>query len=206
VGRGGDFRGEAPTIGNIRLLIHKPAFWIMTILFSLAIGSSMGLYSMMPLYLVAERGIDRSLANTLVSLSRIPVLAMALISGWVSDRFGTNPTMAVALLFSGIMTILLGILPGGWAILTLFLQPMLTICFFPAGFTVLSRIVPPSIRNLSVSMTVLISYLVGAGIIPIVLGAFGDAGAFSVAFIVLGSIIFCSAFTIAGLHIPEKET
>jgi MFS transporter, NNP family, nitrate/nitrite transporter len=203
-GQGGDFRGEVPTFGNIRLLIGKPAFWIMVVLFSMGIASSMGLFSMMTLYLVAERGIDRGLANTLVSLSRLPVLAMVPLSGWVSDRFGTKPTLAVALLFSGLMTILLGLLPGKWAILMLFLQPMLTVCFFPAGFTVLSRIVPASTRNLSISLTVFISYLIGGGLIPIALGVFGDAGAFSLAFVIVGSLILLSAFLVTGLKIQES--
>jgi len=48
-GSGGGFTGEAPSLGNIRLLFGKPAFWIMTVLFGLAIGSSIGIYSMMPL-------------------------------------------------------------------------------------------------------------------------------------------------------------
>jgi MFS transporter, NNP family, nitrate/nitrite transporter len=204
LGRGGDFKGEQPTLGNIRLLIDRPAFWIMVVLFSLAITSSIGMYSMMTLYLVTERGIDRGLANTLVSLSRLPVLAIAPLSGWVSDRFGTKPTLTVSLLFSGAMTILLGILPDRWAILILFLQPMLTGCFFPAGFTVLSQIVPTSTRNLSISLTVLISYLIGGGLIPIALGIFGDAGAFGLAFVIVGGLFLLSVFLITGLKIRES--
>jgi NNP family nitrate/nitrite transporter-like MFS transporter len=146
---GGDFTGEAPTLDNIRLLIGRPAFWIMVVLFALAIGSSIGLYSMMPLYLVAERGIDREQANMLVGLSRIPLLIMGLLSGWISDRIGPKPTITVAILFIGLMTILLGLLPGRWVLLMVFLQPMLTVSFFPAGFTILSRIVPPRARNRS---------------------------------------------------------
>jgi MFS transporter, NNP family, nitrate/nitrite transporter len=203
LGPGGDFRGEAPTLGNVRLVIGKPDFWIMALLFSLIVGSSIGLYSMMPLYLVAERGIDRGLANTLVSLSRIPVLAMAPISGWVSDRFGTKPTMRAALLFSGLMTILLGVVPGGWAILVLFLQPMLSILFFPAGFTVLSRIVPPSLRNLSISLTMMISFLIGGGCIPTGLGIFGDAGAFGLAFILVGSLVLLSVSLVGRMNYRE---
>lgn len=203
LGRGGDFRGEAPTLGNIRQLIGKKAFWIMVALFSLAIAFSMGLYSMMTLYLVAERGIERGLANTLVGLSRLPVLVIAPISGWVTDRFGPKPTMTVALLFSGVTTILLGILPDRWMLLMLFIQPLLMICFFPAGFLVLSRIVPAGSRNLSVSLTILISYLIGGGLIPIVLGIFGDAGAFSLAFVIVGTIILLNVFLITGLKIRE---
>lgn len=202
-GQGGDFRGEAPTLGNIRLLTGKPAFWIMAALFSLAIAFSMGLYSMMTLYLVAERGIDRGMANTLVGLSRLPVLVIAPLSGWVSDRFGPKPTMTVALLFSGVTTILLGILPDRWMILILFVQPLLMICFFPAGFMVLSRIVPAGSRNLSVSLTILISYLIGGGLIPIALGVFGDAGAFGLAFVIVGIIILLSVFLVNSLNIRE---
>ena len=101
------------------------------------------------------------------------------------------------------MTVLLGILPNTWAILMLFLQPMLTICFFPAGFTVLSRIVPTSARNLSISLTVLISYLIGGGLVPIALGVFGDAGAFGLAFVIVGGLILLSVFLITGLKIRE---
>jgi NNP family nitrate/nitrite transporter-like MFS transporter len=157
----------------------------------------------MTLYLVAERGIDRGLANTLVGLSRLPVLAIAPLSGWVADRFGPKPTMTVAMVFSGFTTILLGILPDRWMILMLFIQPMLMVCFFPAGFMVLSRIVPAGSRNLSVSLTMLISYMIGGGLIPIALGIFGDAGAFDLAFVIVGTIILLNVFLITGLKIRE---
>jgi NNP family nitrate/nitrite transporter-like MFS transporter len=206
LGQGGDFSGEAPTLGNIRLLTGKPAFWIMVALFSLAIASTMGLYSMMPLYLVAERGIDRGLANTLVGLSRIPVLIVTFFSGWISDRFGPKPTIAVVILFNGLTAILLGALPGQWVILMVFLQPTLSVCFFPAGFMILSRIVPSSARNLSVSLTIFIAYLVGAGLIPTALGIFGDAGMFSLSFILVGSITFLSVLLITRLDLTEPKS
>jgi NNP family nitrate/nitrite transporter-like MFS transporter len=201
---GGDFAGEAPTLDNIRLLIGKPAFWIMTVLFALAIGSSIGLYSMMPLYLVAERGIDRELANMLVGLSRISLLIVGLVAGWISDRIGPKPTITFVILFIGLMTILLGLMPGRWVLLMVFLQPMLTVCFFPAGFTILSRIVPPNARNLSVSLTMFIAYLIGAGFFPTLLGFFGDRGAFGVAFILVGSMMLLSVLLLPRLALTEE--
>ncbi|MEW6334707.1 MAG: MFS transporter, partial [Thermodesulfobacteriota bacterium] len=148
LGQGGDSRGDAPTLGNIRHMTEKPAFWIMVVLFSLAIATSMGLYSMMPLYLVAERGIDRGTANTLVGLSRLPVLIVTFFAGWITDRFGPKPVIAAVIFFNGLTAILLGALPREWVTLMVFLQPALSVCFYPAGFMILSRIVPSGARNL----------------------------------------------------------
>ena len=89
-------------------------------------------------------------------------------------------------------------------ILMLFLQPMLMVCFYPAGFTVLSRIVPAGSRNLSVSLTVLISSLIGGGLIPIALGVFGDAGAFGLAFVIVGIVSLLSIILISGLKVRES--
>lgn len=202
---GGDFTGEAPTFDNIRLLVGRPAFWIMVVLFSLAVGASMGIYSMMPLYLVAERGIDRELANMLVGLSRISLIVVGLTAGWVSDRIGPKPTITVAILFIGLMTILLGLIPGRWVLLMVFLQPMMTVSFFPAGFTILSRIVPPRARNLSISLTMFIAYLVGAGFLPTILGIFGDRGNFGTAFMLHGSLMLLSVLLLTRLILPEGK-
>ncbi|MCE5262266.1 MAG: MFS transporter [Deltaproteobacteria bacterium] len=202
---GGNFKGEAPTLGNIRLLAAKPAFWIMGLLFALAISSTIGLYSMMPLYLVSERGIDRELANTLIGLSRVPLFVMALVSGWISDRIGPKPMITAVMLFIGLMTILLGLLPGRWVLLMVFLQPMLTVCFFPAGFTILSRILPQGGRNLSVSLTMLIAYPFGGGLTPTILGIFGDRGAFGTAFILVGSLTMLSVLLLPRLILTDEK-
>ena len=205
-GSGGEFKGEAPSPGNVRLLSGKPAFWIMTVLFGLAIGSSIGIYSMMPLYLVAERGFERGMANTLVGLSRLPVIPMALASGWISDRFGPKLTITAVILFNGLTTILLGILPGRWVIPMMFIQPMLGICFFPAGFTILSRIVPPGARNLSVSLTIFTGYLIGGGFLPTLLGVFGDNGAFGAAFILIGILMLLGVFLLPRLIVMDGKS
>jgi NNP family nitrate/nitrite transporter-like MFS transporter len=204
-GAGGAFKGEAPSPGNVRLLFGKPAFWIMTVMFGLAIGSSIGIYSMMPLYLVAERGFERGMANTLVGLSRVPVIGMALASGWISDRFGPKPTIGAAILFTGLTTILLGILPGRWVVPMMFIQPMLLICFFPAGFTILSRIVPPGARNLSVSLTIFIANLIGAGLFPPLMGVFGDRGGFGAAFVLIGMLMLLGVLLLPRLIVTDKK-
>ena len=71
-GQGGDFPGSAPGFGACKTLFKLPAFWIMTVLFMMGISSTMGIYTMLPLFLVTEHGMDRSLANELIGLSRVP--------------------------------------------------------------------------------------------------------------------------------------
>jgi len=202
---GGDFKGDAPTFDNFRLVARNRDFWIIAFLFGAAIGVSMGVYNMMPLYLAAERGIDRSTANTLLGLSRISVIPLVFISGWIVDRFGVKLTMIVVMLFNGTAMILLGILPGKWVILMVFLQPMLTGSFFPAGFAALSTIVPNRARSLAVSLAIFVAYLTGAGFIPLLLGVFGDAGMFSFAFVLVGGAILINLFFIHRLELKKIE-
>jgi NNP family nitrate/nitrite transporter-like MFS transporter len=201
----GEFKGDAPTFGNFRLVASSRDFWIIAFLFGAAIGTSMGVYNMMPLYLAAERGIERSTANTLLGLSRISVIPLVFISGWIVDRFGVKLTMAVVMLFNGAALILLGLLPGRWVVLMVFLQPMLTGSFFPAGFAALSTIVPNRARSLAVSLAIFVAYLTGAGFIPLLLGIFGDAGMFSFAFVLVGGAILINLFFIHRLKLKKTE-
>ncbi len=200
---GGNFKGEAPTPGNFRLILGNGNFWRMVALFCAALAVNVGIYNMMPLYLTAERGIDRSAANALLGLSRISSIPVAFLVGWVVDRFGAKPTMAAVIFVNGLAVILLGALPGKWVILMVFLQPVLAGGFFPAGFASLSRVVPVKARSLSVAITVFIANLVGAGLVPVLLGAMGDAGMFGVSFIIVGSCVMLSPILIARLDIKE---
>jgi len=200
---GGNFRGDAPTFGNIRLLMGNSDFWRMVPLFCAALAINVGIYNMLPLYLTAERGMARDAANALAGLSRMSAIPVALFTGWIADRFGAKPTMAAVIFFNGLAVILLGIIPGRWVALMVFLQPVLAGGFFPAGFAALSRIVPVNARSLAVAITVFIANLVGAGLVPVFLGIFGDAGKFGVAFIIVGCAVLTSLFLIARLDVKE---
>ena len=108
-GRGGEFAGESPASNAFGLLIHSPSFWIMAVLFGLGVSSTIGVYAMLPLYLVSERRIDLSWANTVVALSRSYGPILGIVGGWVSDRLGPKQTMVMSLTFTGITTLLVGL-------------------------------------------------------------------------------------------------
>ncbi len=204
-GRGGEFPGEAPAFGFLRMLFRKPVFWIMLVLLGLGISSTSGVYSMLPLFLVAERGMDPDRANTIVAFSRIPTLGMALLSGWVADRIGAKRTMTYALLFTGMMTLLLGLTPKDWTVLIVFFQAMLGVCFFPAALATLSSIGLAGSRNVVISFTIPFAYLAGAGATPALIGVFGQAGSFAWGITLTGVLIMMGGVLAGFLKLPVQQ-
>lgn len=204
-GRGGEFKGDRPNFSSVRILAGTRAFWIMILLFGLGISSTMGIFTMLPLYLVTEHGIDRGLANTLVGLSRIPGVGMAFFAGWVSDRLGPARTMAGALLLTGAATVLLGLGPGSWILVLVFVQPVLGSCFFPPGFAAISSVAPARARGMAVSMTVPAAFLIGGGVIPTGIGLMADLGSFSLGLGLLGLVIGGLGLLSLSLPLPVKE-
>ncbi len=199
---GGRFPGKAPSLEAFRPLIRQRSFWIMMVLFSLGIGGSFGIFTMLPLYLVTAQGFDQGWANTLVGLSRISGVGMAFVAGWAVDRFGHKHTLVFVLLLTGVTTVLLGTVSGPWLVVMVFLQPLLAVCFFPAGFAALALLSSESTRNLAVSLTIPAAFILGGGAIPILIGAMGDAGAFSLGIVLSGLIVLSGGFLSAFIKAP----
>ena len=203
-GKGGDFPGEPLSPSNVKSLLREPSFWIMIVFFSLGISGTLGIYTMLPLYLVSERGMTQSWANYLVALSRVSGLGVAFLSGMVTDKLGPKVALGGILLFTGFLTLLLGIVPRSWVVLIVFLQPLIAVCFFPPGFAALSRIGPPSVRNISVSLVVPFGFLIGGGAIPTSIGLFGDAGNFNFGFALVGIITMVGFILLRYLKFPDE--
>jgi MFS transporter, NNP family, nitrate/nitrite transporter len=191
--KGDDFSGEAPNFLSLKALFSQKSFWLMMILFSFGICATLGIYTMLPLFLVAQHGLERNWANTLVALSRISGMFMAFLAGWTNDRIGPRLTMSAVFLIAGLTTVLLGALTGSWLVLMVFLQPVLAVCFFPPGFAALSAIGPPNARNVAISLTVPAAFLVGGGAIPLGIGMMGDAGFFALGVSAAGGLILSGA-------------
>jgi len=188
-GRGGDFRGDAFKYSSLRLILSNPAFWIMVILFSLGISSTLGIYTMLPLYLVTDHGMDRNWANTLIALSRIAGVGMALAGGWATDRFGPQRVLRIVFVLTGMLTLFIGLAPRTWVAAAVFLQPIMAVCFFPAGFAALSRVSSAGERNLTVSLTIPMAFLIGGGAVPALIGLIGEVYSFGWGIAMVGGLI-----------------
>jgi NNP family nitrate/nitrite transporter-like MFS transporter len=189
VGSGGNFFGQKPDMVSLRRLTGKGSFWGIMALFALGVGSTIGIYTMLPVFLVEDAGMTRSSANLLVGFSRAATLVSVLAGGWASDRYGSKQTMGVILFLTGILTTFIGVFHGRWNILAIFLQSLVAVCFFPSAFAAMSSVVEKEFRNIIISLTVPFSFLIGGGLFPVAIGALGDLGHFRLAFSLTGAII-----------------
>ena len=204
-GRGGEFRGESPASSAFATLMRMPAFWLMLALFGIGVSTTIGVYAMLPLYLVSERHLEQSWANVVVALSRSYGPLLGLLGGLVSDRLGPRRTMIISLAFTGVATVLLGLSSNHWISAVVILQPLLAVWFFPAGFAALAAITRPDARNLTVAFTVPFGYIIGGGAVPAFIGIMGDAGYFSAGYGVTGIVVLAGAALALLLRLPASE-
>ncbi len=202
--RVGAFAGESPNFRSIGALARLPSYWLMILLFGLGISGSLGIYTMLPLFLVSAHGLERDFANTLLAVSRIPGVLVAFGSGWFTDRIGPKRTILLILALNGLLTMALGIAPTAWLPYVVFLQPALAVCFFPAGFAAISRMAPAGARNIAVSMVTPFGFMIGAGAVPALIGWSSDLYSFSVGFLLVGGLILAGSLLSRMLAIGRR--
>lgn len=195
-GRADTDRGEPPHFENISVLAKNRSFWVVSVLFTVAATAAMGVFSVLPTYLIVDHGLEESFVNTLIGVSRVTAFAAILSAGSIADRFGFKIVVSVVMVITGTVTLLIGAASGAVLIVSVFLQPMIVGAFFPVGLSALTSVAAPRLRNLAVAMAIPLANLVGGGISPPLLSAAGAGGGFRTAFVVLGVLIIASVGTL----------
>jgi len=203
-GRGGDFHGEPVGYSSFRKILSNSAFWIMVVLFSLGISSTLGIYTMLPLFLVTDHHMGRNWANTLIALSRIAGLGMTLVGGWATDLFGPKRILKVVFVLSGMMTLFIGLASSAWVAVAVFLQPIMAVCFFPAGLAALSMVSSAKERNFTVSITIPMAFLMGGGAAPAMIGLIGDLRSFGWGIALVGGLILTGSILSGHLKLQHR--
>ncbi len=204
-GSGGRFRGEVPNLKNVRLLLAQPSTAIMLLYFVLVAGAAIGAFSFLPAYLATERNMSERTVNVLLSASRFSGPAMVFVAGWMADKLNVKRLFVTLFICIGFLTALLGLLRGLPLILVLFIQPLFNNAFFPTAFALMARVMPPNLRNLAVSLVVPMAYLIGGGVVPVLMGYLGEHGRFWVGFVILGSMIVLSLVLLPGLKSAKRN-
>jgi NNP family nitrate/nitrite transporter-like MFS transporter len=103
------------------------------------------------------------------------------------------------------MTVCIGIASRDWIAIPVFIQPMLAVCFFPAGLAALSLVSTDRDRNIFVSLTVPMGFLVGGGAVPTLIGFIGDISTFGLGIMLVGALIFSGTMMTVFLKLGDSS-
>lgn len=190
IGRGGAKQHTAGTSPSIRGLLANPRIWLFVLIIGLSIGGEYAPFSVLPLYLVNEKGMDFDTTNGILSLSRLACPAVVLIAGFVADKLGTRTAVKLYFITHGIVLIGVGLTSGSLLTINIVLQALLTAFVFPAAFKLMAEAFEPEQQAAAMSLIMPMSAVVGTGIAPALLGLTGDMGSFSSGFVIMALLNF----------------
>jgi MFS family permease len=167
-------------------IITSKSFWVMVTIMTVAMGANMGIYYILPLYLTKELSLGIGYANTLLGISRLGGVGVAILCGFLVDRFSLRKIMFIMMIISGVLTILLGVAPTAVIGIILFLQAVFITGIFPIGFVCMARLFDRETMSMAVGIMVPLTALFGTGLIPYLLGLSGDLLSFRFGIIILG--------------------
>jgi NNP family nitrate/nitrite transporter-like MFS transporter len=187
-------QGVSPQSSHTLDFFKRRTIWIMGFLWIFASGSGLGIYSILPLYLIKERGIDFDLANTLFGISRVGGIFISILTGFLVDRYGYRTILRLSLITTGLSTIALSLASTLPLILTtLLFQATLSLTFFPAGLATISKLTPLSERSMAIGVTLSIGVIFGMGGTPLILGLIADHFNFQVGILWVGILTTISS-------------
>jgi len=180
----------------VHLFKRKP-IWIMAVLWVLAAASNMGVYSMLPLYLIKERGMEYAFANNLVGISRIGGIAVPVSIGFLIDRYGYRIMLMLSLLTTGLSTVFLSIAPTfSLLLIALFFQAAFSLAFFPVGLAAIAKLTSPEERSMGIGAILSTGVIFGMGGAPLFLGIIADHFNFQIGILWMGILTTFSFFMV----------
>jgi MFS family permease len=195
-----------PSLGRIREIAADPSFWHLGVLLSLAVGVETGVYAMLPLFLVSERGFELATANHLLGMSRIPGLVIVLLVGWITDRLGYRKTISIALGLTGATVALLGVGPHWFLAPGVFLQSATAACLFPPILSAASGISSMENRALTIALSLAIAPVIGGGLMPAAIALAGDMGSFGLGLVGAGIVTASGMALVPRLKPNQRNT
>jgi NNP family nitrate/nitrite transporter-like MFS transporter len=192
-GPGGSHHAAPPYLRTMLTLATDRALAPIALLFVLAVAAGYGLYAMLPLFLLAERGMDRASANALVGLSRVLAPPMILAAGWLADRLGHRRALATFQGATGGLTVFLALASGPlMTTCAVTLQAAMSACFFPAYYPLVAQLVPSAQRHLAISVVSIAGMLLGGGLTPFLVGHLAESWSFAGAILLVGALTLVS--------------
>lgn len=204
-GKGGREKTDRPSVGGIAAALRRPVFWIFIWLFALAVGGEFAPYSVLPLSLTSEQGLDSMEASRLLALSRVASPFVVLLGGVAATRLGAVRSIFLFLAVHGIalgaMALPASLVGKAGLLAAMACQSMSTAFVFPPLFALLARAFPLGQQAMLLSLSLPVAVYLGGGMVPALLGVCGEYLSFATGYFLLG--LLCVA-TIPSLRLCKN--
>lgn len=190
--KGGDYPAAPVSIKGFKKICREPKLWLFTWLMGLAIAGEFAPYSVLTLHMVDERALAPDTAAFLLSISRIAAPFAVLGGGFVTMRLGTRRTLSICLAAYALGMFCMAMPWFGPFVLGIFVQPVLTAMVFPPIFTLLAESFPLKDQPLLLAVGMPVASFMGVGLMPSILGMWGDYVSFGAGFIMMGCMVAAS--------------
>ena len=181
-------------------VLRRGDFWVMAILWVFASSCALGLYNVIPLFLVKENGMHLETANTIFGFSRIGGFFVAIIAGFLVDRYRAKKILFLVILLTGLSTMSLALAQTiPFLVVMLFVQATIYPAFFPVALVAISRLTDFNERSIFTGTTIAIGVIFGIGLTPVILGAVADVWNFKVGIFSLGALTTVSCISLKGI-------
>ncbi|MCC8193735.1 MAG: MFS transporter [Deltaproteobacteria bacterium] len=201
--------GDEPVGGSVSLkrmatVARKRTLWLFAWFVGLAIAGQFAPFSILSMHMVEERALSSDTAALLVSLSRLSMPFGALIGGVLSARFGTRKTLIACFSIYALSLFAMGLPFLTPFIIGMFVQPLFTAMAFPALFTMVAEVFPLRRQPIALGLGVPAGSFFGIGVMPGILGLFGDHVGFAAGFLAMGAIAAASLFLLRFVPVYDE--
>lgn len=190
------------TFSFMREIFSGPSFWILMLLLCVINGLNIGIYNMAPDYFERHNLLEAHEVSNLIIIARTISIFTAIAGGIIADRLGLRQALVVILVVCGLVTMMMGVANPALALILFCVQSPIAACLMPIIHYGMATVVPPEKNAALVSIMAPFAFTFGAGIVPQILGFFGDFNFYSEGFIFFGMTAILSgvAFGMNGIY------
>ena len=200
------------TLSFVREVFSRPSFWILNLLLCIINGLNIGIYNMAPDYFERHNLLEAHEVSHLIIIARTISIFTAIVGGVVADRLGLKKSLVIILVICGIVTALMGVMSPKLALMLFCIQSPIAACLMPIIHYGVATIATPEKNAAMVSIMAPFGFTFGAGIVPQVLGFFGDFNLYAEGFIIFGvtsllsALIFSLNAVYKHVHFSQAKT
>jgi MFS family permease len=184
-------------------IVKMKSLWLMAVIWIFGMGANLGIYSIVPLYLTKELHLSIGYANTVLGISRLGSVGVAITCGFFIDRFDLRKVMCLVMIVTSIFTVLMSLASVRYIGVVLFLQASFVTGFFPVGLVAIAKTFSREMRGLATGIILAVSVIFGGGIMPYFLGVSGDLYSFRIGITIIG--IFVALASTLIFRVKELE-